>query len=156
MPRFGLPIQSDSHYMAPVGQSGGEWSRLATLLLHRRVQLGFPNRARFVRDRDLTQSQARVLLDMERGNRRNFSDATKAVMEQAYKWTPGSIDAVLAGGDPTPVQPIKVQELSTSAGVRVVAAGIETLTDPDEVRATIEIAHQRLAEIEGMSGDDTP
>lgn len=38
---------------------------------------------------------------MERTGRANYQTVTKAVVEQALGWAPGSIDALLAGGDAT-------------------------------------------------------
>lgn len=42
---------------------------------------------------------------MERQGRANYQTVTKAVVEQAVEWAPGSIDALLAGGDATPLNP---------------------------------------------------
>jgi hypothetical protein len=76
------------------------WQRLAQLLIRRRVELGFPRRTEFARHHGL--SHDRNLSDIEKCRRTNYSDPMLAQFEQLYGWEAGSIEAVLAGGDPTP------------------------------------------------------
>lgn len=45
----------------------------------------------------------RALGDVENGRRTNYAPGTKARIEIALLWRHGSIDAVLAGGEPTPL-----------------------------------------------------
>jgi len=76
------------------------WRRLGEMLLNRRVRLtGGTNREAFAREAGLRHS--RTLFEIEKGERVNYSAATKALMEQVYRWTAGSIESVLAGGQPT-------------------------------------------------------
>jgi transcriptional regulator with XRE-family HTH domain len=42
----------------------------------------------------------RILSDIENGARGNFDDQTKALIEAAMRWAPGSVDAVLSGAEP--------------------------------------------------------
>lgn len=77
------------------------WKRLAQLLIARRVELGYHQRADWVRH--LGVKQPRTIEDFEKARRTNYRPSTIALIERYYGWEPGSIDAVLAGGDPTPV-----------------------------------------------------
>lgn len=93
---------------------GPEWQRLADLLTARRVELNdaWRNRQQFCRD---TGAEYRIVHDLENAKRTNYSGSTLAVIERAYRWQPGSIRAVLEGGDPTPVEPaVRVYEASAS------------------------------------------
>lgn len=78
------------------------WSRLGALLEARRLELGFPRRLPWARD-VLGLSNDRIQSDIEKSRRTNFDAATLAQVEQQYEWAPGSIQAVLNGGDPTPI-----------------------------------------------------
>jgi hypothetical protein len=77
------------------------WVRLGKLLLARRVELGYPNMAAFGRQHELRHT--RTLSDIEKGRRDNYGPATIAHVEQLYRWRPGSVASVLAGGEPTPI-----------------------------------------------------
>lgn len=76
------------------------WQRLAQLLIARRVELGYHQRADWVRH--LGVKQPRTIEDFEKARRTNYRPSTIALMERYYAWESGSIDAVLAGGEPTP------------------------------------------------------
>lgn len=80
------------------------WKRLGDLLIQRRIELSPRYRVRTVFAEE-TGLHWRMLYDIERGKRANFPDETLAAIEVAYRWQPGSIRAVLAGGEPSPVQP---------------------------------------------------
>ena len=71
--------------------------RLGHHVVSRRVALGFRNRT------DLANSLAftvRTLADIEHGVRK-ASPGTYAMLENKLAWAPGSIDTILAGGEPT-------------------------------------------------------
>lgn len=74
--------------------------RLGQLLIDARVAMGFRRRAEFMRHLGL--SHDRTLSDIENARRTNFDPSTIAFLEQSYGWAPGSIGAVLTGGEPTP------------------------------------------------------
>lgn len=84
------------------------WKRLGNLLVARRIDLNvtYRNRRAFAADTNLDY---RVLYDIERARRDNYTDSTLAAIEKAYKWAPGSIQRVL-GGD----LPVEVAEVSAS------------------------------------------
>ena len=91
---------------------GDAWLRLGELLRQRRVQIaGHGNRTQFARDKGLPND--RTLFDLEKGRRNNYSAAQLDLMEIVYGWTPGSIRAVLAGGEPTPLPEIADVKVAT-------------------------------------------
>ena len=70
--------------------------RLGHHVVSRRVALGYRNRT------DLASSLAftvRTLADIEHGVRK-ASPGTYAMLENKLSWAPGSIDTILAGGEP--------------------------------------------------------
>lgn len=82
-----------------------KWERLGRLLAERRARLDprFATRKAFAQATGLNLG---LLRDLENATRDTFTPPTLAAVEAAYKWTPGSIDAVLAGGDPVEVAPV--------------------------------------------------
>lgn len=76
-----------------------EWRRLGDLLVRRRVELGFPSRAEWLRHHGIetTSGTARTLPDVERGKRNNYESATIILVEHLYDLAPGAIRDVLAG-----------------------------------------------------------
>lgn len=75
------------------------WKRLGQLLVQRRTELGYPKRLPWVRD-VLGLSNDRIQSDLENARRDNYDQATLYLVEQQYQWEPGSIEKVLAGGQP--------------------------------------------------------
>jgi transcriptional regulator with XRE-family HTH domain len=78
----------------------GDWGRLGDAIVTRRVRLGMPIQKQFV---DHSQLSQRILSDLERGKRTSYEPSTLARLEQALNWAPGSVQAVLVGGDPQPL-----------------------------------------------------
>jgi hypothetical protein len=78
------------------------WERLGKYLERRRGQLGygFRKRKEFAEVKGLRLS-AKTLDRLERNGRPAYPDDTLALAEVIYEWEPGSIDAVLKGGEPT-------------------------------------------------------
>jgi hypothetical protein len=75
--------------------------RLGHHVVSRRVALGFRNRT------DLSNSlqfTVRTLADVEHGVRK-ASPGTYAILENKLAWAPGSIDTILAGGEPKELAP---------------------------------------------------
>ena len=70
--------------------------RLGHHVVSRRVALGFRNRTDLA---DSLQFTVRTLADIEHGVRK-ASPGTYAMLENKLSWAPGSIDTILAGGDP--------------------------------------------------------
>jgi hypothetical protein len=70
--------------------------RLGHHIVSRRVELGYRNRTDLA---DSLQFTVRTLSDIENGVRR-ASPGTYAMLENKLAWAPGSIDTILAGGEP--------------------------------------------------------
>ena len=64
--------------------------------MSRRVALGYRNRTDLA---DSLQFTVRTLSDIEHGVRK-ASPGTYAMLENKLAWAPGSIDTILAGGEP--------------------------------------------------------
>ena len=73
--------------------------RLGHHVVSRRVALGYRNRTDLA---DSLQFTVRTLADIEHGVRK-ASPGTYAMLENKLSWAPGSIDTILAGGDPNEV-----------------------------------------------------
>ena len=70
--------------------------RLGHYVVSRRLALGFRNRTDLANSLQFT---VRTLADIEHGVRKT-SPGTYAMLENKLAWTPGSIDTILAGGEP--------------------------------------------------------
>jgi hypothetical protein len=70
--------------------------RLGHYIVSRRVALGYRNRTDLA---DSLQLTVRTLADIEHGVRK-ASPGTYALLENKLTWAPGSIDTILAGGEP--------------------------------------------------------
>ena len=70
--------------------------RLGHHIVSRRVALGYRNRTDFANSLQFT---VRTLSDVENGVRK-ASPGTYAMLENKLGWAPGSIDTILAGGEP--------------------------------------------------------
>jgi hypothetical protein len=73
--------------------------RLGHHVVSRRVALGFRNRTDLAASLQFT---VRTLSDIEHGVRK-ASPGTYAILENTLAWAPGSIETILAGGEPTEV-----------------------------------------------------
>jgi hypothetical protein len=73
-----------------------ELERLGHRIVSRRVALGYRNRTELA---DSLQFTVRTLSDIENGIRK-ASPGTYAMLENRLSWAQGSIDSILAGGEP--------------------------------------------------------
>lgn len=89
----------DPASMPSDGANPQDWQRLGERLLRRRMELGWTRRSAFAKHLGMTHD--RTLADLENARRNNFEPGTLVFIEQGYAWEPGSIAAVLAGGEPT-------------------------------------------------------
>jgi len=71
--------------------------RLGHHIVSRRVSLGYRNRTDLANSLQFT---VRTLADIEHGVRK-ASPGTYAMLENKLSWAPGSIDTILAGGEPS-------------------------------------------------------
>ena len=83
--------------------------RLGHHVVSRRVALGYRNRTDFA---DSLQFTVRTLSDIEHGVRK-ASPGTYAMLENKLAWAPGSIDTILAGGEPKE-QVVKLRPASSA------------------------------------------
>lgn len=105
--------------------TGPEWKRLAQLVVSRRVQLGMKTTKALAEAADLTP---RAVGDIENARRTNYSPGTRAQIENALRWTPGSFNSALAGGEPTPLAADAeefVSRLRHPSNARQVAEAVE-------------------------------
>jgi transcriptional regulator with XRE-family HTH domain len=115
-------------------QIGEKWQRLARLVTHRRVRLGHASQTEFASASGL---KIRTLNNIENARRPGYDPSTIALLEQGLQWQPGSVEAILAGGDPTPAPaaaadvPPDVDQLKEARRVLIDAL---TLTDPRAMR----------------------
>jgi hypothetical protein len=87
--------------------TGTEWERLARLVVGRRIQLGMKTTKALSDRSGLT---TRALGDVENARRDNYTAGTKAQIETALEWAPGSIDRILSGGAPDVGAPREFRE----------------------------------------------
>jgi hypothetical protein len=105
-----------------------DWQRVAALIDGRRTQLGM-SKADLYRESGLSETKFRLMANgvpvAREGNRRSI--------ESAIAWAPGSLDAALAGEDPTPIDALNVASelrelrVAIESLVRQVAAVLESL-----------------------------
>jgi len=81
------------------------WQRLGRALERRRGELGygFRQRGRFSRERGGGRISIKTISRLENGERSSYPQATVGAVETIYHWAPGSVEAVLRGGDPDPL-----------------------------------------------------
>lgn len=81
------------------------WKRLGEALERRRGELGygFRQREQFLRDRGGPPPSLKTIARLERGERTSYPPATVTRLEALYGYAPGSFEAVLRGGDPSPL-----------------------------------------------------
>jgi len=88
--------------------------RLGHHVVSRRVALGFRNRTDLA---DSVQFTVRTLSDIEHGVRK-ASPGTYAMLENKLAWAPGSIDTILAGGEPKELAPTLQRPVSPTTPTR--------------------------------------
>ncbi len=106
--------------------------RLGHYIVSLRVALGYRNRTDLA---DSLQLTVRTLSDVEHGVRK-ASPGTYAMLENKLAWTPGSIEIILARGEPN----IKWSPQSTAC--RLPVSGI--LTAPDQPQRPLQVSTEEL------------
>jgi hypothetical protein len=81
------------------------WRRLGKDCEARRGQLGygFRQRDKFLADRGGPPPSLKMVARLERGERTSYPPATIASLEALYELAPGSFEAILGGGEGTPL-----------------------------------------------------
>ena len=105
------------------------WERLGRMLERRRGELGFGfrQRTRFARERGGGMISVKTISRLENGERASYPESTVGTVEAMYHWSPGSVERVLAGGEPNvlliaPAQdrnPITTADASPTPGERM-------------------------------------
>lgn len=78
------------------------WRRLGSVLERRRGELGygFRQRARFVEERGSGRVSVKTISRLEKGERGSYPESTIGTIEVMYQLSPGSVEAILKGGEP--------------------------------------------------------
>lgn len=109
--------------------------RLDALMNARRLQLGMD----WQDVADVARIRTQTLRVVRQGGNEP-SDKTKYGLEVALRWEPGSVDAVLGGGDPTPTEGQAEQAVADPAAAQAeAAAALLRALPPDVQRRTLEI-----------------
>jgi hypothetical protein len=135
--------------------------RLGHHIVSRRVALGYRNRTDFANSLQFT---VRTLSDIENGVRK-ASPGTYAMLENQLGWAAGSIDAILAGGEPKE-QVVKLRRPTptplshSSADARSHASTEELLLEVEELllelrRRIIRPRHRRQETWDDWDGLDS-
>jgi hypothetical protein len=135
--------------------------RLGHHIVSRRVALGYRNRTDFAKSLQFT---VRTLSDIENGVRK-ASPGTYAMLENKLAWAPGSIDAILGGGEPKELvvklrRPAPTPRTHSSADAFSHASTEELLLQLEELvlelrRRIIRPRHRRRETWDGSDDLDT-
>ena len=111
--------------------------RLGHHVVSRRVALGYRNRTDLA---DSLQFTVRTLADIEHGARK-ASPGTYAMLENKLAWAPGSIDTILAGGEPKEL----VIKLRRAAPDRLSHAATDALSRASTEELLLELRRRIIA-----------
>jgi hypothetical protein len=94
------------------------WLRLGRMLERRRGELGygFRQRARFARECGGGKISVKTISRLEKGERAYYPQSTVGTVETVYQWSPGSVESVLLGGEPSALlmgQPVELDPITT-------------------------------------------
>lgn len=81
-------------------ENTADWMALGRNVVQARVSAGLRTSKSLAERMGVSQ---RLVGDIENGRRASYSSSTIASLEMALDWSPGSVDAVLAGRDPMPI-----------------------------------------------------
>jgi hypothetical protein len=105
------------------------WHRLGRMLERRRGELGYGyrQRARFVMERGGGLISVKTISRLEKGERCSYPESTLGTVESMYQWSPGSVERVLMGGEPSALllarpsgrNPITTREAGPTTGERI-------------------------------------
>lgn len=111
-----------------------DWQRLSDAVISRRIELGYGTRQAFARATGIT---SRTIGDIEKYRKASYGQSTLAQIEQTLRWAPGSIRAVLAGGDPTPVAGLGGRSHQLAVEVDMLLRDDSRLTEKERQRLAI-------------------
>ena len=111
--------------------------RLGHHVVSRRVALGYRNRTDLASSLQFT---VRTLADVEHGVRK-ASPGTYAMLENKLAWAPGSIDTILAGGEPKET----VTELRRPTSAALAHASTDALSRASTEELLLELRRRIIA-----------
>ena len=118
--------------------------KLASCVVERRLEIGLPTTKSLAERSDIS---ARLLGDVENGRRDSYSKATLWALDKALEWVPGSAQAVLDGGEPTPLAP----SAPTPGPALVDEVAGESLAELLIGESADELAEDEISEIESVA-----
>lgn len=122
------------------------WKRLGKTLEARRGELGygFRQREKFLADRGGPPPSPKMLARLERGERDSYPDATVRRLETLYQYAPGSFEAILAGGEGTPLPAPAPPKLTVAPNLPPAGRLAEWLTSLPDADIERVVAHDPL------------
>ncbi|MET0419572.1 MAG: hypothetical protein ABW022_26455 [Actinoplanes sp.] len=139
-----LGLATNCHQNEPMA----DWHRLGQHVTARRIELGYRRRE------DLTTAfegiSQRTLGDIESGRREGYHRNTLATLEHALQWAPGSMNAILDGGEPVTQAPAGAPPAANSSDSALAAVmRSDKLTESDKAKIVkVLIAEQQRFERE--------
>jgi hypothetical protein len=132
--------------MGDPSESVDQWARLGRLLMERRARLdpSYAVRKTFV---EAVGLNAGLIRDIETRQRDTFTPSSLAAVEQAYRWAPGSVQRVLAGGDP-----VELRAPETSRAVLAPDSATALQEAVDRLEHAYAAARQNLIDQAGQGG----
>jgi hypothetical protein len=117
--------------------------RLGHHVVSRRVALGYRTRTDLASSLQFT---VRTLADIEHGVRK-ASPGTYAILENKLAWAPGSIDTILAGGEPKETVPTLHRSNTTAAaqGYRLRPTNANALSQVSTEELLLELRRRIIA-----------
>jgi hypothetical protein len=131
--------------MSPIG-GRLDRERLAAHIDARQQELGVPW-TQIIKESGLTKEGLRKIRE---GLSQNPRAQTKRGLERALRWTLGSVDTVLAGGDPVPLPEAR----PNPGGLTTTDLVAEAHRDIDRLRELREELRRRVAAAEGGDPDE--
>lgn len=131
----------------PADERRDPWVTLGSLLLARRAQIDprYTNRRLFCEETGLDY---RVVYDIEKNKRQNYGPAVLAAIERGYRWAPGSIEAVLAGGAPTERVDATIRPAPVSVSVGIPSASVVTSSSAARAEPDDEVEREAIGRLE--------
>ena len=117
--------------------------RLGHHVVSRRVALGYRNRTDLASSLQFT---VRTLADIEHGVRKT-SAGTYAILENKLGWAPGSIDTILAGGEPkeTVVELHRATPTTRTQGYALRSTNLNALSQASTEELLLELRRRIIA-----------
>lgn len=120
-----------------------DWKRLGKEIAIARVLQGYGTAKELAIAMGVTP---RVIGDLENGRRDNYAASTKIKLEHVLGWGPGSIESILAGGEPLPTEePAPVSSRLQAESERQASAQLELSKESTE--ELVQGIHQRVGEL---------